>query len=77
MTPEPDEDRHEPLDLLEGEDRLALEPRQPLGRHAVLAAEVAAVGDRDAQVLDQPAVAVPQGFHVDQATAGCRLVCDA
>ena len=35
------------------EDLGALEPGQPLGRHAVLAAEVAAVGDRDPQVGDR------------------------
>ena len=32
---------------------LAVEPGQPLGRHAVLAAEVAAVGDRHPQVGDR------------------------
>ena len=40
----------EPLDLLEGEQLLAGQPRHALGRHAVGAPEVAAVGDRDAQV---------------------------
>ncbi len=54
------EDAHEPGDLLVGEQRVALEPRQALGRHAVLAAEVAAVGDRDAHVADGPAVPVDQ-----------------
>jgi hypothetical protein len=48
----------QPFDLLEGEDLGALQPGQPVGRHAVLAAEVAAIGDRDAQVRDLPAVAV-------------------
>ena len=42
------------------QDLGALEPRQALGGHAVLAAEVAAVGDRDAQVRDRPAVAVEE-----------------
>jgi hypothetical protein len=50
--------RDQALDLLEREDLLALEPRQPLGGHAVLAAEVAAVGDRQAHVCDPPAMAV-------------------
>ena len=54
------EQAHEPLDLLEGEDLGPVEPRQALGGHAVLAAEVAAVGDRDPQVADQAAVAVAQ-----------------
>jgi hypothetical protein len=47
-------------DLLEGQDVVALEPGEPLGRHAVLAAEVAAVGDRHAEVGDPAAVAVYQ-----------------
>ncbi len=54
------EQRHQALDLLEREDLRALEPREPLGRHAVLAAEVAAVGHREAQVADGPAVSVHQ-----------------
>ncbi len=48
----------DPRDLLERQDLVALEPRQPLGGHAVLAAEVAAVGDRDAEIADRAAVAV-------------------
>ena len=47
-------------DLLEGQDLRALEPRQPVGGHAVLAAEVAAVGDRHPQIADQTAVSVAQ-----------------
>ena len=57
--PEVDEDAGQPLDLLEAED---LRPGQEgvflavqLGRHAVGAPEVAAVGDRDAQVTQRPA----------------------
>ena len=42
------------------EDLGAVEPGQALGRHAVLAAEVAAVGDGDPQVADQAAVTVAQ-----------------
>ena len=54
-----------PRDLLVGEDLVALQPRQALGGHAVLAAEVAAVGDRDAHVADRAAVPVVEGlaFH--------------
>ena len=40
----------DPLDLLEGEQLGAGQPLHALGRHAVRAAVVAAVGDRDAQV---------------------------
>ena len=40
-------ERDEALDLLEAQHRRALEPRQPLRGHAVLAAEVAAVCDRE------------------------------
>ena len=50
----------EPRYLLVGEQRVAVEPGQALGRHAVLAAEVAAVGDRDAHVADRPAVPVDE-----------------
>src|ERR1700733_5714572 len=46
------EDRHQPGDLLEGQDLRPLEPGQALSRHAVLAAEVAGVGDRDPQITD-------------------------
>ncbi len=48
--PSPTKQPHQPLDLLEAEDLGALEPRQAVGGHAVLAAEVAAVGDGDAQI---------------------------
>jgi hypothetical protein len=42
-------------DLLEAKDVLVVEQLNPFGRHAIGAPEVAAVGDRDAQVAD-PAV---------------------
>jgi hypothetical protein len=42
------------LDLLEGEQLVAGQPLHPLLGHAVGAAEVAAVGDRDAQVAVDP-----------------------
>ena len=45
-------------DLLEAQDRLALEPRQTLGGHAVLAAEVTAVGDRHPQIADGAAMSI-------------------
>ena len=53
-----DEDADQPLHLLEAEDLGRFHPPQPLGRHAVLAAEVAAVRDRDTQVLYSPTVPV-------------------
>ena len=49
---------HHALDLLEAQDLVALEPGQAVGGHAVLAAEVAAVGHRDAEVGDAATVAV-------------------
>ena len=57
-----DEHPGDPLDLLEGEDLGPGQPRHALLGHAVGAAEVAAVGDRDAQV----AVHTPEG--VDQGS---------
>ena len=53
-------DGDEALDLLEGEQLGLGQPRQALGGHAVAAAEVAAVGDRDAQAADRAAPAVLQ-----------------
>src|SRR5581483_2852457 len=47
--------------LLVGQERLAPEPMHALLRHAVGAAEVAAVGDGDAQVLHAPRERVDQG----------------
>ena len=48
------------LDLLEGQELLAREPHHALGRHAVAAAEPAAVGDRDPHVADRATVPVEQ-----------------
>ena len=57
-----DEGAREPLDLLEGEQLLAVHEAvaaaEDLLRHAVDAAEVAAVRDRDAQVAERPAQGV-------------------
>ncbi len=64
--------RHDPGDLLEAEDLLAREPRQPLGRHAVLAAEVAAIGDRHPQVADRPAMPVAEWFEGHAQRLPCR-----
>ena len=45
---------HDLRDFLVREDALARQPRQPLERHAIRAAKVAAIGHRDAQILDAP-----------------------
>ena len=54
LHPEADEDARQAGDLLEAEDRLvrqeAVAGIEHLARHAVHAAEVAAIGDRNAQV---------------------------
>ncbi len=55
---------HESLDLLEAEHLVALQPGQALRGHAVLAAEVAAIGDRHAHVADVAAVPVAQGLNL-------------
>jgi hypothetical protein len=55
-----DEHAGDPLELLEGEDLVARQPPHPLLRHAVRAPEVAAVGDRDAQIAVDPAEGVDQ-----------------
>ena len=61
----------------------ALEPRQALGGHAVLAAEVAAVGDRDAQVAEilrgrgrrrRLARAMPRGYPAGAVPRARALV---
>ena len=57
-----DEDRRDARDLLEGQQLLPVQESvvaaEDLLRHAVDAAEVAAVGDRDAQVAQRPAEGV-------------------
>ena len=50
-------------DLAEVQDVLAREPDVLLLRHAVAAAEVAAIGDRDAQVAQHAAARVEDGGH--------------
>ena len=43
------------LDLFEAEDLRTGQPRHALRRHAVLAAEIAPIGDRDAQIAHDSA----------------------
>ena len=61
------EDAGDPGDLLQGEQLGPLEEGvvapEDLLRHAVDTAEVAAVGDRDAQRLERPAERVAQRLH--------------
>ena len=52
--------------LLVGEQLVAGQPGQTLGRHAVRAAQVAPVGQRDPQVGRHPAVRVGQGANTAQ-----------
>src|SRR5262249_5745568 len=65
LDAERDEDPREPLDLLEGEQLRLREELVALAvdlcRHAIGAAEVAAVGDRDAQVVQRASEAVSRG----------------
>ena len=67
---EVDEHARDPLDLLEREELAARQEAvlvaEDLLRHAVHAAEVAAVGDRDPQVADRPAEGVDDG-HLEGA----------
>ena len=74
VTPIAASSADEPLDLLEVQDVVALEPRQPLGGHAVLAAEVAAVGDRHAQIADPAAVPVEKRVHRHAPSVSCRAM---
>src|SRR5690606_18843187 len=74
LDAEAGEDAREPRDFLEAEERrLRQEPvarAEYFARHAVHAAEIAAVGDGDAQVAQPPAA------RVDRRAAGegrCRL----
>jgi hypothetical protein len=59
--PPPLRRRHDPDDLLVAEDFVPRLPDHAVGRHAVDAAQVAAVGDADPQVGDRALEAVGQG----------------
>ena len=71
-TPSRASTRDEPRDLLEGQHLVARKPLEPLGGHAVRAAEVALVGDRDADALDLAAPAVDERLHVESLARGFR-----
>ena len=59
---EPDESRGQPVELLQRQEVLLGQERHVLG-HAVDAAEVAAVGYRDAQVADLPLERIDERGH--------------
>ena len=61
-----DEDPRQALDLLERQHLAARHPHHALFRHAVGAAEVAAVGDRNAQVTNGASKGIDE-IHVGQA----------
>src|SRR5262249_24161492 len=53
-------DARKTLDLVEREQRFSFEPLHAFLRHAIHAAEVAAIGNRDAHVADPPAEGIDQ-----------------
>jgi hypothetical protein len=53
-------DAHEPLDLFEGEQLAAIHELHVLGRHAVKAADIAAISDADPQICVHAAEGVDQ-----------------
>src|SRR5581483_8041579 len=68
---EADEDVDEAADLLEVQHVLARQPRVVVLRHAVFAAEVAAVGDRQAQVPQRTAEAIGEHDPIVTAVDRC------
>ena len=76
-TPSADEHAGDPLDLLEREQLAsrheAVVAAEDLLRHAVRAAEVAAVGDRDAQIAERPAEGV-EHVHLGERSPRVTLV---
>ena len=61
-----DEDASETLDFFEGQDLAARQPDHAFFRHAVGAAEIAAIGDRNAQVTNGSSEGIDQ-IHASQA----------
>ena len=70
LDAEADEGRAEPVELLERQ-QLGLGQELHVLGHAVDAAEVAAVGDRHAQVGDRARERVDQAWHVGQVVSPC------
>ena len=52
---------HQAFDLVKGQDLIARQPIQPLGRHTVGAAEVAAINERYPQIADAAPERILQG----------------
>ena len=76
VDPEVAEDVDQGGDLLEVQDLLAGQPDVLLFRHAVLAAQVAPVGDRDAEIPERPPVQIADGRH-QTAPAGAASLARA
>src|SRR6202008_2315375 len=76
LYPEADEDAREARDFLEREDRAVRQERvvgvEHFARHAVDAAEVAAIGHRDAQVVQRPAARIRQRATAEMRGRGTR-----
>ena len=70
--PQPDRDPHEPFDLFEVQNLAALHEMHARLRHAVKAADIAAVGDADAQVVVHAAEGIDQWSSVHYFTASMR-----
>ena len=72
-----DEDPRHPRDLLERQQLGAVEELvavpEHLARHAVGAAEVAAIGDRDPQIPERPCESVADGVHLYSKGTGDRF----
>ena len=75
-TPSDDERPGDPLDLLEGQDLVVRQERvvapEDLLGHAVRAAEVAPVGDRDAQVADGSTEGIGRAGAAVEGRARCH-----
>ena len=67
IDPEIETDACEPRDLFVGEEIILRQPRHAFGRHAVDAAQIAAIGHRDAQVAHRAALRVDEWFRWHRA----------
>ena len=72
LIPRPDRDAHEALDLFEVQNLAALHELHARLRHAVEAADVAAIGDADAQVVVHAAEGIDEWSSVHYFTASIR-----
>jgi hypothetical protein len=50
------------------------ELRDPLARHAVLAPEIAAVGNRNSEIIDFPVMGVDQRFHLEREKIAKKII---